>query len=177
MGNVTATAAVLVSLVLAFGASAKAALDAQNGRWSRPDCGASVETSPLGRAVPGFGGLFRAGPDNALHVYLLDPTRAEEAREALRDFVWLGPDGKDDVVFLQGQYTRDQLVSWFHCMQYGPTVPSPRGAVLWGMRVRENRIVLGVENERAVRAFGRWLDALGIPRGAVIIGEAQGSWD
>lgn len=115
----------------------------------------------IGRAVPGFGGMF-VGADGVLHVYLRE---AERANGELDEALGAAPR------MHRGDFTFEQLVSWKRAL--GAVMALP-GVLSLDADEARNRVVVGVHRGIAGEARARVesaIEAAGAPRDAVIVEE------
>lgn len=132
-----------------------------------PVRGTDEVLSYLQASVPGgVGGMFlEAG---ILKVYLTDLSEAETARQQLVALQEPGRRrfGPSDIQFIQGQYTWDQLRTWFEKL-LGSAMPE----ALHGYDIDErvNRIRLHLEGRAAVGDVRALLAAADVPLNAAIL--------
>jgi hypothetical protein len=134
------------------------------------------ELVQMGRAIPGFGGLFYDA-EGYPNVYLRD-IKASPALSALKSW------GKGEVRVLQGQYDFAQLVAWKRALR--PAVLGQPGVVFLDADETRNRVVVGIDAARAKSLDTGGLDKAlalkGVPREAVLyqevpaIRELTGVW-
>jgi hypothetical protein len=152
---VTRRALSLLILALAFPCVALAA--------QRPVPGsADDELVQMGRAIPGFGGMFYDAQGYP-NVYLRDP-EAKASRVALKSL------GQGEVRVLRGDYDFAQLVEWKETLV--PALLGQPGVVFIDADESRNRVVVGIDAAQ-VKSLdtGRLDKALalqGVPRGAVL---------
>jgi hypothetical protein len=134
------------------------------------------ELVQMGRAIPGFGGLFYDA-EGYPNVYLRD-TGAAPALSALKSL------GRGEIRVLQGQYDFAQLVEWKRALR--PAVLGQPGVVFLDADETRNRIVVGIDAAQAKSLDAGRLDKAlavkGVPRAAVLyqevpaIRELTGVW-
>jgi len=124
------------------------------------------ELVQVGRAIPGFGGLFYDA-EGYPNVYLRD-TKAAPALSALKSW------GKGEIRVLQGQYDFAQLVEWKRALR--PAVLGQPGVVFLDADETRNRVVVGIDAARAksldTGRLDKALSLKGVPREAVLYQEA-----
>lgn len=130
----------------------------------------------LAAAVPGgFGGLWLEG--TVLHVNLVDLSKREEARSALRAELQgeFGPGAPsrqrasvdlDRIVFHQGRYDYLQLTGWYARL---PAALGYESVTSTDIDERRNRIRIGVRDDAAAERVGRRIRELRIPPDAVLV--------
>lgn len=141
-----------------------------------PPSSVDNELVQMGRAVPGFGGLFYDA-EGYPNVYLRD-TKAAPALSALKSW------GKGEVRVLQGRYDFAQLVEWKRALR--PDVLGQPGVVFLDADETRNRIVIGIDGSQAksldTGGLDKALATRGVPREAVLyqavpaIHELKGVW-
>jgi hypothetical protein len=127
------------------------------------------ELVQMGRAIPGFGGMFYDA-EGYPNVYLRDP-QAVAPRAALKSL------GQGEVRVLRGDYDFAQLVEWKRAL--GPAVLGQPGVVFVDADEARNRIVVGIDADRAKglgagsldKALDKALAGRGVPRAAVLYQE------
>lgn len=119
----------------------------------------------MARRVSGFGGLYLDSNGSRLNVHLLEP-RAKGAVIAAIAAVFGPGRFPKDVRVLQGQYDYRELIEWNDHILNVLTLP---GVSYKGIDDAQNRLLIGLENEEARGRVEKALDAVGIPRDAVII--------
>jgi hypothetical protein len=123
------------------------------------------ELVQMGRAIPGFGGLFYDA-EGYPNVYLRD-TKAAPALAALKSW------GEGEVRVLQGRYDFAQLVAWKRALR--PAVLGQPGVVFLDADETRNRVVVGVDGTQAKSLDTGGLDKAlarkGVPREAVLYQE------
>src|SRR3954447_18703429 len=97
------------------------------------------ELVQMGRAIPGFGGMFYDA-EGYPNVYLRDP-QAPAARAALKSL------GQGEVRVLRGDYDFAQLVAWKRALR--PAVLGQPGVVFLDADEARNRIVVGIDAAQA----------------------------
>jgi len=126
----------------------------------------------LAKRVPGFGGLFLDNEGTRLNIYLLDPSLKAVAVAAITEV--LGATQLRDVDLAspenervhQGQYDYLALIEWNNRMMNVLALP---GVSYKGISDADNRLIIGLEDEKARSQVEETLEQLGIPREAVII--------
>ncbi|HEY4561533.1 MAG TPA: hypothetical protein VIJ36_01050, partial [Thermoanaerobaculia bacterium] len=93
------------------------------------------ELVQIGRAIPGFGGLFYDA-EGYPNVYLRD-TKAAPALAALKSW------GEGEIRVLQGRYDFAQLVAWKRALR--PAVLGQPGVVFLDADETRNRVVVGID--------------------------------
>ena len=161
------------SLVLAVVAAGQASPPPRSGAVQEsapPHNGAALANAALtadeqllaiGRAVPGFGGMF-VGADGELSVYLRDPASANG---------WLEKSLGTVPHIERGDFTFEQLLTWKRAAAATMSLP---GVVSLDADEARNRVVVGVARGIAADARERVetaIAAAGVPRGAVIVEE------
>jgi hypothetical protein len=123
------------------------------------------ELVQMGRAIPGFGGLFYDA-EGYPNVYLRD-TKAAPALAALKSW------GEGEIRVLQGRYDFAQLVAWKRALR--PAVLGQPGVVFLDADETRNRVVVGVDAAQAKSLDTGGLDKAlalkGVPREAVLYQE------
>src|SRR4051795_5203576 len=123
------------------------------------------ELVQIGRAIPGFGGLFYDA-EGYPNVYLRD-TKAAPALAALKSW------GEGEIRVLQGRYDFAQLVAWKRALR--PAVLGQPGVVFLDADETRNRVVVGVDAAQAKSLDTGGLDKAlalkGVPREAVLYQE------
>jgi hypothetical protein len=123
------------------------------------------ELVQIGRAIPGFGGMFYDA-EGYPNVYLRD-TKAAPALAALKSW------GKGEIRVLQGRYDFAQLVAWKRALR--PAVLGQPGVVFLDADETRNRVVVGVDAAQAKSLDTGGLDKAlalkGVPREAVLYQE------
>jgi hypothetical protein len=126
--------------------------------------------------VPGgFGGLWLEG--TVLHVNLVDLSKREEARAALKtelrgEFGPGAPGGQraavdlDRIVFHPGRYDYVQLTGWYVRL---PASLGYEGVTSTDIDERRNRIRIGVRDDANAERVRRRIPELGIPPEAVLV--------
>lgn len=120
----------------------------------------------LGRAIPGFGGMF-VGEDGALHVYARDPTAAAAAAAG----GWLEKTLGAALRIDRGDFTFAELLAWKRALAPAMALP---GAASLDVDEARNRVVLGVRRGIATADRDRIGEAVadaGVPAGAVLVEE------
>lgn len=130
-----------------------------------------VEDPTTGISSPGFGGIYT--DSGSIYIYLLEPS-LENAARLLNEVHGYFP--LEKVRVLQGRYTWEQLMAWYHLYLNSPM---PEGPWRYGMielnamlNPRYNRLyMVGNETEHTpdVEQMENRLLRLGIPRDAVIL--------
>jgi hypothetical protein len=118
----------------------------------------------VGRAAPGFGGMFLR--DDALNVYLVDQAQRAAARRAIEVVFGAEAAPAGGVRFLGADHSFNQLKAW---QQRANALFELTGVVTTDVDEAANRVVVGVEGASAARAVAKKLAGLGIPAGAVRI--------
>jgi len=123
------------------------------------------ELVQMGRAIPGFGGLFYDA-EGYPNIYLRD-TKAAPALAALKSW------GKGEIRVLQGRYDFAQLVAWKRALR--PAVLGQPGVVFLDADETRNRVVVGIDGTQAKSLDTGGLDKAlalkGVPREAVLYQE------
>jgi hypothetical protein len=123
---------------------------------------ADDELVQMGRAIPGFGGLFYDA-EGYPNVYLREP-QAPASQAALKSL------GEGEVRVLRGDYDFAQLVDWKQSLT--PAVLGQAGVVFVDADETRNRVVIGVDGAQAKSLGAGLLDkalaARGVPREAVL---------
>lgn len=137
---------------------------AQAGPPSAGGPGKSIDDrfGDVGKAAPGFGGMFLGG--GALNVYLLDHGQRAAARRAIEAAFGAGAVPAGGIRFLSGDYSFSQLKAW---QQRANALFGSGGVVTTDVDEAANRVAVGVESAAAARAVAEELAATGIPAGAV----------
>jgi hypothetical protein len=139
---------------------------AQAGPPSGAAPGKSIDDrfADIGRAAPGFGGMFVRG--GALNVYLVDHAQRAAARGAIESAFGTEAVPAGGVRVLPADYSFTQLKAW---QQRANALFELSGVVTTDVDEAANRVVVGVESTSAARAAAKELAAAGIPAGAVRI--------
>ncbi|MFL6237822.1 MAG: hypothetical protein ACJ76N_32190 [Thermoanaerobaculia bacterium] len=123
------------------------------------------ELVQMGRAIPGFGGLFYDA-EGYPNVYLRD-VKAAPALAALKSL------GQGEVRVLQGRYDFASLVEWKRALR--PAVLGQPGVVFLDADETRNRVVVGIDAAQAKSLDAGRLDKAlalkGVPREAVVYQE------
>jgi hypothetical protein len=128
------------------------------------------ELVQMGRALPGFGGLFYDA-EGYPNVHLRDPG-APATLAALKSL------GQGEVKVRQGDYDFAQLVEWKRALR--PVLLGQPGVTFLDADEASNRIVVGIDAARAkslvggigdVRDLDKALASQGVPRAAVVYRE------
>jgi hypothetical protein len=153
---------VVVALALFLASTVGGA--AQAGPPSSAGPGKSIDDrfADVGRAAPGFGGMFLGG--GALNVYLLDHGQRAAARRAIEAAFGADAVPAAGIRFLSGDYSFSQLKAW---QQRANALFGLEGVVTTDVDEAANRVAVGVESAAAARAVAEELAATGIPAGAV----------
>ena len=120
-----------------------------------------------GLASPGFGGLYVE--DDAIYVYLLEPSSSLAMELALTYFGRKIVEEKGEVRAVQGQFTWEQLLGWYKLLLDGSWWEIP-GTWLCDMDSTLNRITIEVQrtvNPNVVEEVEEWLSDVGVPKEAV----------
>ena len=120
----------------------------------------------------GFGGYYFHETDKSIvYVYKLDITKTAAAEAAFR-----AAHGDDDditqIIPVQGDYSLDQLVEWYHILIRAFPASDIRMSTS-SVSERENRIHIGLWDGDQIDDALRVMGKLGIPQGAVILEEDQ----
>ncbi|HXH41311.1 MAG TPA: hypothetical protein VNN08_21970 [Thermoanaerobaculia bacterium] len=126
----------------------------------------------LARQVPGFGGYFF--DDNGdLNVYLTDLIREPAARAAVADVArnrpgrsqqpWVGPAA---IIIRHGDFDFLQLDGWRGRLSAAPAIA---GVQVLDADEATNRLFIGVTEAAAIPSVLAQVDALGVPRTAVVV--------
>jgi len=129
----------------------------------RPVLGsADDELVQMGRAIPGFGGMFYDAQGYP-NVYLRD-TKAAPALSALKSL------GQGEIRVLQGQYDFAQLVEWKETLV--PALLGQPGVVFIDADESRNRVVVGIDAAQVksldTGGLDKALAVKGVPRAAVL---------
>ena len=120
----------------------------------------------------GFGGYYFHETDKStVFVYMLDVTNTAAAEAAFRA-AYHGSREITQIIPVQGDYSFDQLVEWFHILDRAlieSGIPPARASV----REVENRIRIGLFDEDQIDDALQIMEKLGIPEGAVILSEER----
>ena len=130
-----------------------------------------------GMSSPGFGGLFIDFDALATNVYMLDPSH--EKAEELALAIMGGDELKEypDVRAIQGQYTWEQLVEWWHRIVDDPNRNIQGVSFGPGSFIAEsslNRLTVEIdreENPDVETDIEDFLNQIGVPREAVVFKE------
>ena len=118
----------------------------------------------------GFGGYYFHETDKSIvFVYMLDVTNTAAAEAAFRA-AYHGSREITQIIPVQGDYSLDQLVEWFHILDRAlieSGIPPARASV----REVENRIRIGLFDEDQIDDALQIMERLGIPEGAVVLKE------
>jgi hypothetical protein len=144
---------------------------AQAGPPSGAAPGKSIDDrfADVGRAAPGFGGMFVR--DGALNVYLVDHAQRAAAQRAIEAVFGAEAVPAGGVRFLGADYSFNQLKAW---QQRSNALFEFSGVVTTDVDESANRVAVGVESASDVQAVAKELAAAGIPAGAVridVVGE------
>ena len=120
----------------------------------------------------GFGGYYFHETDKStVFVYMLDVTNTAAAEAAFRA-AYHGSREITQIIPVQGDYSFDQLVEWFHILDRAlieSGIPPARASV----REIENRIRMGLFDADQIDDALQIMEKLGIPEGAVILSEER----
>lgn len=123
------------------------------------------ELVQMGRAIPGFGGMFYDA-EGYPNVYLRDP-EAPASRAAVKSL------SQGEVRVLRGDYDFAQLVAWKRALR--PAVLGQPGVVFLDADETRNRIVVGIDAAQAksldAGSLDKALAVKGVPRAAVLYQE------
>ena len=120
----------------------------------------------------GFGGYYfhETNPSKA-YVFMLDPGNHAAAEAAFRA-AYRGKRQITDVVPVQGDYSFDQLLEWFHSLDSALVREGIHPATGAALEI-SNRVMFGLRDMNHVDDVHRIMRSLGIPEGAVILIEAN----
>lgn len=118
----------------------------------------------VGRAAPGFGGMFLGA--GVLNVYLVDHAQRDAARRAIEAVFGADAVPAGGVRFLGADYSFNQLKAW---QQRADALFELSGVVTTDVDEATNRVAVGVETNSAAEAVARELARGGIPAEAVRI--------
>lgn len=122
----------------------------------------------VARLVPDFGGMSVDEDEQALDVYLLDPSAEKVAAVASAITQVFGPIvPAGGIRALEAQYGFSQLRGWYRAL-VGPIL-SIAGVVVTDIDEAANRLAIGIETPAAEPQIGEALSELGIPSDAVVI--------
>ncbi len=134
--------------------------------------GLDGELVQLSRQVPGFGGYF-FDDDGDLNVYLKDLRQEPGARAALAEVVRNRPERSKqpwsrpaEIVVRRGQFDFAQLDEWRGRVA---AVAAMNGIHVLDTDEAANRIFVGVADEETQARVLSRLDAIGVPRNAVVV--------
>jgi hypothetical protein len=128
------------------------------------------QMAEIARIVPDFGGMFM-GPDNVLHVYLLDVAKRAAVENAIATVFGKERVPSAGIKVLQGRYGFLELQQW-HNRQSSISLAIP-GVILTSIKKSENRLKIGVRDSAIIPRVEQVLSNLGIPRDAAIIVEVD----
>ena len=118
----------------------------------------------------GFGGYYFHKTDKSIvYVYMLDVTKTAAAEAAFRA-AYHGSHEVAQIIPVQGDYSFDQLVEWFYILDRAlieSGIPPARASV----REIDNRIRIGLFDADQIDDALQVMERLGIPEGAVVLGE------
>jgi hypothetical protein len=154
---------VVVAFVL-FGSAVGGAAQAGPPSGAAPGKSIDDRFADIGRAAPGFGGMFVRG--GALNVYLVDRAQQAAARRTIESVFGADAVPAGGVRFLAADYSFSQLKAW---QQRANALFELPGVVTTDVDEAANRVAVGVESASAARAAANELAAAGIPAGAVRI--------
>ncbi len=120
----------------------------------------------------GFGGYYfdETNPSKA-YVFMLDPGNIAATEAAFRA-AYRGKRQTTDVVPVQGDYSFDQLLEWFHTLDSALVREGIHPATGATLEIA-NRIMFGLRDMDQVENVHRIMQDLGIPKGGVILQEAN----
>lgn len=120
-----------------------------------------------GAQVPGFGGLYLDRDNSIVHVFMLDHSQLDAAKQAAESILGVERFSRKirEVRTEQAQYTIVQLSAWYEHVR----MLSVPGIVSTDLSEGENRLAVGVEDTAAQAAVQAELAKLGIPLEAVIV--------
>lgn len=161
---------VYVCLVVLFAAVGAFAQDQARGPLAAPGLdGRFVE---LSGQVPGFGGYF-FDEKGDLNVYLTDVKHEPAARAALAGVARSRAERRDrpwsraaEIVVRRGDFDFAQLDEWRGRLA---SIAASTGVHLLDTDETANRLFVGAENEKAKERVLARLDAIGVPRNAVVV--------
>ena len=126
----------------------------------------------LAHEIPGFGGYF-FDANGDLNVYLTDLRQAPAARAAVADVARNRSQSAQhpftspaNILFRQGDFDFRQLDGWRARLT---AAAPPAGVQMIDTDEAQNRIFIGVTETPAIARVQSQLDALGIPRNAVVV--------
>ena len=122
------------------------------------------------RKNPGFGGVFMSNRQTVLNIYIAedenDPERWEKDRQALEEL--LDPRSGLRLNVIKGDYSFVQLSEWYDLMQ-SKGIWDQDGVHMIDLDEGMNRLYIGVVSEWDVEDVHKFLEGIGIPRGAATV--------
>jgi hypothetical protein len=158
------TLGIVVALALLLASTMGGAAQAGPPSGAAPGKSIDDQFADVGRAAPGFGGMFLGG--GALNVYLVDHAQRAAARRAIEAAFGADAVSAGGVHFLAADYSFNQLKAW---QGRANALFELAGVVTTDVDEAANRVAVGVETASAARAVAKELAAAGIPAGAVRI--------
>jgi hypothetical protein len=155
---------IIVALSLLLASTVGGAAQAGPPSGAAPGKSIDARFADVGRAAPGFGGMFvRAG---VLNVYLADHTQRAAASRAIEAAFGAEALRAGGVRYLGADYSFNQLKAW---QQRANALFAVSGVVTTDVDEAANRVAVGVESASAARAVEKEVAAAGIPAAAVRI--------
>jgi hypothetical protein len=155
---------IIVALSLLLASTVGGAAQAGPPSGAAPGKSIDARFADVGRAAPGFGGMFvRAG---VLNVYLADHTQRAAASRAIEAAFGTEALRAGGVRYLGADYSFNQLKAW---QQRANALFEVSGVVTTDVDEAANRVAVGVESASAARAVEKEVAAAGIPAAAVRI--------
>jgi hypothetical protein len=155
---------IIVALSLLLASTVGGAAQAGPPSGAAPGKSIDARFADVGRAAPGFGGMFvRAG---VLNVFLADHTQRAAASRAIEAAFGAEALRAGGVRYLGADYSFNQLKAW---QQRANALFAVSGVVTTDVDEAANRVAVGVESASAARAVEKEVAAAGIPAAAVRI--------
>ena len=118
----------------------------------------------------GFGGYYFHETDKSIaYVYMQDLTETTSAEDAFRS-AYNGDREITQIIPVQGDYSFDQLVEWYHILDRAFAESDIRTGT-GSVRVLENRIRFGLRDAGQIDDALRIIQRLEVPEGAVVLVE------
>ena len=156
------TLGIVVALSLLLASTVGGAAQAGPPPGAAPGKSIDARFADVGRAAPGFGGMFvQAG---VLNVYLVDHSQRPAASRAIEAAFGAEALRAGGVRYRGADYSFNQLKAW---QQRANALFELSGVVTTDVDETANRVAVGVESASAARAVAKELAASGIPAGAV----------